>query len=286
MPWFEGKNRKKIRQALIRQSINHRKNGFPQPQLTLSMPVFEADAIVLRQYSLADSDRIIVFITREFGKIRGVAQGVKKTQSRMAGSLEPFNHVRVECWNREGKDLCQIRRVDLIHTFFKKGADYRQICAYSYFSEIMNEIIQENQSNDALFRLLLSSLHAGELHAVNAALISYFEIWSLRLSGLWPHYAYCSYCGKCVKGDEFFVWIETGQIRCAACAQGRGLRMRAQASAFLEEIFRLSPDQIVLRTIQPDALIDIERLSQKLLSMAFEKQLKSYRMLKEAFQSG
>ena len=60
------------------------------------MPVHEAEAIVLRQYSLSDSDRIIVFITREFGKIRAVAKGVKKPKSRFAGALEPLNHIRLE----------------------------------------------------------------------------------------------------------------------------------------------------------------------------------------------
>ena len=42
------------------------------------MPIHEAEAIVLRQYSLSDSDRIIVFITREYGKVRAAAKGVKK----------------------------------------------------------------------------------------------------------------------------------------------------------------------------------------------------------------
>jgi DNA repair protein RecO (recombination protein O) len=248
------------------------------------MPVFEADAIVLRQYSLSDSDRIIIFITREFGKVRAAAQGVKKLQSRIAGCLEPFNHIQIEFWNREGKDLCQIRRVELTHSFNKKNPDFRQMCAFSYFSEITNEIIQENQANPALFRLLLSSLHTGEQHTVQSALIRYFEIWSLKLNGLLPNYAYCSNCGKCVKDDEFFTWIEAGQTRCRECAQGRGLRIGAQASVFLEEILRFPPDKLVIRPIDKEALVDVERLTQKLLSMAFEKQFKSYRILKEALQ--
>jgi DNA repair protein RecO (recombination protein O) len=248
------------------------------------MPVFEADAIVLRQYSLSDSDRIIVFITREFGKIRAAAQGVKKLQSRIAGCLEPFNHIRIEFWSREGKDLSQIRRTELIHSFLKRDPDFKQICAYSYFAEITNEIIQENQANPALFRLLLSSLHAGEQLPINAALIRYFELWSLKLNGLLPNYAYCSNCGKCVKEEMFFTWIEAGQTRCADCAQGRGLRIGALASVFLSEILRLPPDKLAVQPIANEALMDVERLTHRLLSINLEKQLKSYRILKEALQ--
>ena len=51
------------------------------------MPLYEAEAIVLRQYALSDSDRIIVFITKEFGKIRAAAKGVKKPKSRAPAAI-------------------------------------------------------------------------------------------------------------------------------------------------------------------------------------------------------
>jgi DNA repair protein RecO (recombination protein O) len=78
------------------------------------MPVYEAEAIVLRQYSLSDSDRIIVFVTREYGKMRAAAQGIKKPKSRIAGCLEPLNHLHLELWAREGRELGQIRQAELI----------------------------------------------------------------------------------------------------------------------------------------------------------------------------
>ena len=121
------------------------------------MPVHEAEAIVLRQYSLSDSDRIIVFITREYGKVRAVAKGVKKPKSRLAGSLEPLNHIRLEFYGREGQELSQIRQAELIHSYLGKIPALEQVYAYSYFAEIANEIVQDNQPNYPLFRLLLAS---------------------------------------------------------------------------------------------------------------------------------
>ena len=248
------------------------------------MPVYETDAIVLRQYPLSDSDRIIVFFTKEYGKIRGVAQGIKKLQSRIAAPLEPFNHIRLEFWSRDSKDLSQIRRVELVHSFLKNDPDFVQICAFSYFAEIANEMVQEYQTNPALYRLLLSSLHAGEALAVNHSLVRYFEIWCLKLSGLLPNYAYCSNCGKYVKDDGFFAWIEPGQGLCSVCSSGRGLAIRPEASAVLDEMMKLSPEKFAVRPITGNAGKDIERLSQKLLNFHLEKQLKSYRILKEVLQ--
>jgi DNA repair protein RecO (recombination protein O) len=248
------------------------------------MSIYEAEAIVLRQYSLSESDRILVFITREYGKIRAAAQGVKRLNSRIAGCLEPLNHIKLEYWAREGRDLAQIRHTEMIHSYLGKQPNLKQIYAFSYFAEITNEVIQDNQPNQALFRLLLASLNAGERNILNRSLVRYFEIWSLKLSGLLPNYAYCSNCGKCVKNEGFFAWIEAGQARCFACAQGRGLRVRATAAAVLEAMMIQPPERFAVQPLDGEAAFDIERLSQRLLGLYLEKQLKSYPILKEEFQ--
>jgi DNA repair protein RecO (recombination protein O) len=248
------------------------------------MPVQECEAIVLRQYSLSDSDRIIVFITREHGKIRAVGRGVKKPRNHLAGCLEPLNHLRLEFSLREGRDLGQVHKAELIHSYLAKNPTLRQISAFSYFAELINELVQDNQPNEALFRLFLSSLNAGERHSANVFLIRYFEIWCLRLSGLFPHYAYCSGCGKYVKDHGFFAWLEAGEARCDACAQGKGIRVGAPACAALDLMARLSPEEFMQRPHEYAAAEDLERLSRRLLDLHLEKQLKSYRILREALQ--
>jgi DNA repair protein RecO len=158
----------------------------------------------------------------------------------------------------------------------------RHIAAYNYFAELCNEIVPDNQVNYPLFRLVLAALDTGEKHDIQPSLVRYFEIWCLKLSGLMPNYAYCSNCGKCVKDDEFFAWLEAGQARCKDCAQGRGLKIGAQASSALVKMATFSPEQFVIQPFTEDAARDIERLSQRLLDLHLEKQLKSYRILKDA----
>jgi DNA repair protein RecO len=162
-----------------------------------------------------------------------------------------------------------------------KNPNLKQVYAFSYFAEISNEMVQDNQANSALFRLLLASLDTGERYAVSQSLVRYFEIWCLRLNGLLPNYAYCSNCGKCVKDDGFFAWVEAGQARCLVCAEGRGLRVGATACAALDAMLKLPPQQFVVQPFAKDAALDIERLSQRLLGWHLEKRLKSYRILRE-----
>jgi DNA repair protein RecO (recombination protein O) len=245
------------------------------------MPLHNAEAIVIRQYSLSDADRIIVFITREYGKIRAVAKGVKKPKSRIGGCLEPLNHIRLEFFSKEGMELNQVRQADLIHAYLGKEPSPHQLYAFSYFAEIANELVQENQPNQAQFRLLLASLEAGRGNMANQPLVRYYEIWSLKLSGLIPNYAYCSNCGKCVKDDGFFAWPESGQVRCLACARGRGLRVGAAAAAAIEAMTKLGPGQFMAQPLAKEPAREIERLCQKLLGLHLERELKSYRILRE-----
>jgi len=246
------------------------------------MPIHEAEAIVLRQYSLSDADRIIVFITREYGKVRAAAKGVKKPKSRIAGCLEPLNHIRLEFDVREGRELHQVRNAELIHAFWGKNGGVNRLYAFSYFVEIANELVQENQPSPALFRLLLASMKAGETISDLNPLVRYYEIWSLKLSGLLPNYAYCSNCGKCVKDEGFFSWPESGQVRCYTCSQGRGIRVGAEAASALDAITKLSPGQFAVQSFARNAATEIERLSQRLLRLHLERELKSYRILREA----
>ncbi|MEJ2108851.1 MAG: DNA repair protein RecO [Acidobacteriota bacterium] len=147
------------------------------------MSIYEDEAIVLRQYPLADSDSIVVSIGPQLGKIRTVAQGIKKPKSRLAGCLEPMNHIRLSLYLREGKDLGRIQHAELIHSYSGRIGSLNHILALSYFTEIVHVLVQDNQPNPTLFRLLLASLKAGEKRVPILPLIRYFEVWCLKING-------------------------------------------------------------------------------------------------------
>ena len=69
------------------------------------MPLYTADALILRTYKLGEADRIVVFLTRDRGKKRGVAKGARRARSRFAAALEPMTEVRVAYFERERREL-------------------------------------------------------------------------------------------------------------------------------------------------------------------------------------
>ena len=77
------------------------------------MPVYTSDALILRTYKLGEADRIVVFLTRDRGKKRGVAKGARRAKSRYMGALEPMTRAGVAYYEREHRDLVRINYVEL-----------------------------------------------------------------------------------------------------------------------------------------------------------------------------
>jgi DNA repair protein RecO (recombination protein O) len=245
------------------------------------MPTRDAEAIVLRQYSLSEADRIVVFLTREYGTLRAVAQGAKKPRSRLGACLEPLTHVQLRFRIKEGSDLARIWQCEMIHSYLGKHPTLDCVLGFSYLAELAQELAQENSPNALLFRLFLAVLKAGERIGASPPLLRYFEIWALKLNGWLPNYDYCSGCGRCVKEDGFYAWLEAGQVRCRTCAEDRGIRVDSEAARLLQQLLELPPAQFASRSQSGSAARDLEHLAQKLLEWHLEKRLKSYATLKE-----
>jgi len=86
------------------------------------MPLHETESIVLKSYNLAEADRIVVFFTRSFGVIRGVAKGARRTRSKFGSSLEPFSEISLEYFQKDDRELVSVQRADLVRSAFFSAA--------------------------------------------------------------------------------------------------------------------------------------------------------------------
>ncbi|MBP1600696.1 MAG: replication and repair protein RecO [Acidobacteria bacterium] len=248
------------------------------------MPILEAEAVVLRSYSLSDADRIVVLATREYGKVRVVGQGVKKPKSRMAGCLEPLTHIRAKFFLREGAELWRLRQCEGIHSYLGSKLSLRQFYGFSYIAELVHEYLEDHNPNPPLFRLLLSVLATGEERGCSEALVRYFELWLLRLCGLLPDYRSCSNCGRVVVQTGFYAAAERGEGCCEDCAGGKGLRIRPAAAKFLQSYQHMSPLEFAEAPGYAPAAPDLEKLTLRLIERSLEKTLKSYSHLRQTWR--
>src|SRR5438128_2258578 len=123
------------------------------------MRIQSADALILRTYRYGEADRIVVFLTQDRGKKRGVAKNATKSRRRFGGALEPLTRGKVAYVEREHRDLVRIDRIEAPRTSLKAAvgrttADAAHVLGHaSYFAELLDEWAPEGQANERLFRL-------------------------------------------------------------------------------------------------------------------------------------
>ena len=148
------------------------------------MPLYTTDALILRTYKLGESDRIVVFLTRDRGKKRGVAKNARQSRRRFGGALEPLTYGRVGYMERERRDLVRLDYVELLRSPLS-AVDGEALGYVGYFAELIDEWAQEADPNETLFRLGASMVEAIAIGAPIQPLARYFEYWLLRLQGVY-----------------------------------------------------------------------------------------------------
>ncbi len=148
------------------------------------MPLYVSDALILRTYRLGESDCIVVFLTRDRGKKRGVAKNARQSRRRFGGALEPMTCGRVAYVEREHRDLVRLQYVEPNRSPLS-AVDAAALGYVGYFAELIDECAPESDPNEPLYRLGASIVEAVARGVPTEPLARYFEFWLLRLQGVY-----------------------------------------------------------------------------------------------------
>ena len=158
------------------------------------MPVYRDEAVVLRTHKLGEADRIVTLLTRNHGKVRAVAKGVRKTGSRFGARLEPFMVADILFY--EGRTLDTITQAETLGAYGALiAADYGSYTAATAMVETADRLTETEGSRDQYLLLIgaLRSLSRLE-HPAGLTLDSYL-LRALSLAGWAPSFSECAVTG-------------------------------------------------------------------------------------------
>jgi DNA repair protein RecO (recombination protein O) len=249
------------------------------------VPVYTSEALILRTYKLGEADRIVVFLTRDRGKKRGVAKGARRAKSRYTGALEPMTRAGVAYYERELRDLVRINYVETqrspLSAIGMDAAGGSVLGHVGYFAELIDEWAPEAHADERLYRLGSAVVDALSDGAPIERLARYFEYWILRLQGVYPALSVCPGCGGSLEGGAVMPPREH-MFLCRRCASpGHGTDVGAEALRFLRAAGRTAPENMDSLVLDPPASRQLETAHRRLLNTHLEKELKSVRVLRE-----
>ncbi|MBC7441133.1 MAG: DNA repair protein RecO [Ramlibacter sp.] len=194
------------------------------------MPVYRDEAVVLRTQKLGEADRIVTMLTRQHGKVRAVAKGVRRTASKFGARLEPFMVADVQLY--EGRTLDIITQAESLGSYGALiTADYPSYTAASAMVETADKLTEAEGSLQQYLLLVgaLRSLSRRE-HGAGLTLDSYL-LRALSMAGWAPSFEDCSRCGA--KGSHSAVVVQVGGIVCDDCAAPGSPRLDPATIALL-----------------------------------------------------
>ena len=212
------------------------------------MPLYSADALILRTYKLGEADRIVVFLTRDRGKKRGVARGARRPKSNFVGALEPLTHVRVAYFEKERRELVNLNYSEVSRSALSSGTIEGLGCA-AYFAELIDEWAAESHEDERLYRLGVSMVEALVAGVPPEPLTRYFEFWLLSLQGVYP----------------------------AARVQ----TLSPEAQSFLTSARKIGPQELTGMSFDRAMLRELESLHRSVIAMHLEREPRSIKVLKD-----
>jgi DNA repair protein RecO (recombination protein O) len=188
--------------------------------------------IVLRGYPFGESDRIVVLLSPNHGKLRTVAKGVRKTKSRFGGRLEPMTHVDVVLY--EGRNLDTITQVSVINGFPNVRNDLDRVLAAGTMIEVVDAVVQEDEPSHRMFLLLERGLTVLDHDQPHLDLVTAFLIKAAEIVGVEPAFASCSGCGT-TEGLSRFNFAAGGSV-CEQCRTPGSYALRAGVVEYLARV--------------------------------------------------
>jgi len=224
------------------------------------MPIprrYTTEAIVLTRFDLGEADRVLTLITPTAGKLRVIAKGIRRTTSRIGGSLEPFAELTVAL--ARGRTFDVVTQVSVGHAWLQLRDSLEATATAWYLAELADRSLEERHAAEPVYALLRRAYELLDAGMAPGRVARWFEMHLLDELGQRPEVDRCVECDRMLEADGRFRWVPPlGGVLCERCP-GPG-----------HERSDLSLD--ALKLLKAYQRLDIEAISELRLSATVERE--------------
>ncbi len=236
--------------------------------------LYSVSAVVIRQRELGEADRILVLYTRERGKVSAVAKGIRRSRSRLAGSLQLFSLVEVQL--AAGRSLEVITQARSGTAFHNLGSDMTRFAHASYVAELLDTLTEEGLADPYLYDLLVDTLQGLDAGGDPSTLRHAFELKTLGQLGYGPELTSCASCGTEIGAKARGFSVTQGGVLCARClASSGGTALSTAGLRALHELLALDMAVLSTRSLNSATREEIGRLMRSYVPFHVGRELRS-----------
>jgi len=245
-----------------------------------------AEAVVLRRIDFGEADRLLTLYTREFGKLKAIAKGARKPQSRKTGHVELF--MRSKFLLAKGRDLDIVTQAEMVTAYAALREDLVRAAYAAYSVELLDRFTVEEDVNPQIYNLIVQALDWFTTTREFLLAARFYELRLLALTGFQPRLFHCVACGEAIQEQDQFFSAELGGLLCPNCqtADRRAQPIAAAGVKVLRYLQTRSWETVSHLKLKRPLLHELEQIMHSYLIHILERNLKSvdflHRLRREA----
>jgi len=245
------------------------------------MQTIKARGLVLREYEAGESDKRLLLLCKNYGRMMIYARGARKPKSKFMAAAQLFTYSDFVV--TVGRGFHALAQADVIESFYGLRTDYDCLTAAHLIAEVCEKTLLEDIACDDLLLLALKSLaHLNKpIQKREGAKVTPYKlppqqvigVFFMRFFGqygLTPEVGACTVCGEDVRVDAFF--CAEGLV-CKFHKPGYGIKISQATLHALQHIFSNDLTAAFLFNASEDVIQELRRVAQMLWHCHFEWKL-------------
>ena len=238
------------------------------------MPVLTSEAVVLRTWPVQEADLIVSLFTRNCGRLRLVAKSALKSRKRFGGALEPMTQARAFFAERPRQELLRLDQLEILRSPLSGPVDPVRLAVLSFYAELLDECLPENDPQETTFRLLATVLDQTTTEQPWMPL-TYFQLWMTRLLGLLPDFVHCSVCGETLHAEEVYFHSHSDGLLCPIHRGVNAGSLSADSWQLAQRMLRATVASFAAESFPRRRGADLRRFLLQSLERHLERKLRS-----------
>ena len=247
------------------------------------MPVFKTEAITLGRTDYSNSSQIITFYTRDFGKIRTLAKGFKRTSGRCSSkAVDLLTYYQILFIKKEHTYLHTLTEAILQNNYPQLRNNLDKYYKASYIAELVNEFTEEDDPSEQLFDVFLNTLTGISTDADTTIRLLVFEIKMLKILGYLPEWRYCVNCKNSIQQiPEVLFNAKEGGVLCRTCQIKfrNGINVPTGAILVANRLGDLNFQKLERVKIQLSICVEIEKMLRYYITSLLNKELNAWKYI-------
>ncbi len=250
------------------------------------MSITKTEALVLKSIKFGDTSKIATLYSKNYGKIKVIAKGIRKPKSKLAGALQTFSYVQIVFYKKQTTEIYLLSQSEILHSYQLFTKDINRYVFASAAIELLDRLISGEESHPEIFELTLETFSFIE-RCPRKSLEKSFWVYALKLAdllGYRPKLNQCVVCGTPIPDGLVLFSPDKGGIVCKKCAQADQpcLRLSKDSISAALKLQSIKTEELDTYNIPKECLREISSLILNLLDYhaGKGKDLKSLEFLK------